>query len=331
MVMTYNAIHYAKGEGIYSRKGMGGFYRSLKDIDLPSYYKSAIIARACTTLKTREKTRRRRIQVRHPKPLKPAVTILGGFFTTVTGKLFVSLGHGEYEMIQLSSYAYGKVSEAGVKLRSLTITPNVVSLFYSKDVKPLSTKTVFGLDRNVKNITFGNVDLVVQVSTSDIPKIYQTTREIVGSFRRDDARIRKKIARKYGKRARHRTNEILHNATNYVVEMSALHGAALALEDLACINKMYRKGNGQGAEFRFRMNAWPHRKACVMIDYKAAWKGVTIIRLTKAETYGTSSNMCAGRTSCAPMRVTCVTQEALGVPGAGLGWIGTSTRQWCCP
>ena len=35
---------------------------------------------------------------------------------------------------------------------------------------------------------------------------------------------------------------------------------AIALEDLTGIRKLYRKGNGQGVDNRFRLNSWPHLK-----------------------------------------------------------------------
>jgi len=56
---------------------------------------------------------------------------------------------------------------------------------------------------------------------------------------------------------------------------------------------MYRRGNSQGADSRFRLNSWPHWKAKKMIVYKAAWRGVTVIQLTKSETYGSSSTCSA--------------------------------------
>jgi IS605 OrfB family transposase len=74
-----------------------------------------------------------------------------------------------------------------------------------------------------------------------------------------------------------------------MVEMGARNGAALTLEDLTNIRKMYRRGGGQGADYRFRLNSWPHGKAYRMLEYKSAWKGLTMIPLTKAETYGSSS------------------------------------------
>jgi IS605 OrfB family transposase len=85
------------------------------------------------------------------------------------------------------------------------------------------------------------------------------------------------------------TNQMLQAATNFMIDTAARSQAALALEDLTDIRKMYAKSNGQGPDYRFRLNSWPHRKAWRMLEYKAAWRGVTTIPLTKSETYGFSS------------------------------------------
>ncbi len=36
LTLTYNAIRFAEENGISNRKGMKGFYRSLKGVELPS-------------------------------------------------------------------------------------------------------------------------------------------------------------------------------------------------------------------------------------------------------------------------------------------------------
>jgi putative transposase len=119
-----------------------------------------------------------------------------------------------------------------------------------------------------------------------VVKIRQTTKEIVRSFRRDDVSIRRTLARKYWRRAGRRTDQILLAATNFILDSAAKNGAALAIEDLTGIGKMYRKGNGQGKDYRFRLNSWPHWKGKRVLEYKAPWKGVTVIQLTKPETTG---------------------------------------------
>jgi putative transposase len=291
LTLTYNAVHFAEVNGISNRRRMKQFYRTLKGDPLPSCYKVAIITRACAIIRSRKKSEKRRVNTKHPNPLRPMVCIISGFFVTAKGRLFIPLRRDKYVDVLLNDHVQQRL--AGKELRSLTMTPDSLSFCYSEEVEPSPVKTVYGVDRNEKNITFGDRDGVVQVDMAKAVTIRQTTREVLGSFRRGDVRVRRRLARKYWKRAEHRTGQMLHAVTNFMVDTCVKNGAALALEDLTGIGKMYRRGSGQGADYRFRLNTWPHRKAKHMLEYKAAWNGVTIVQLNKSDTYGSSSR-CSG-------------------------------------
>jgi len=58
------------------------------------------------------------------------------------------------------------------------------------DIEPIPVMRVYGVDRNEKNITFGDNERVKCVDMGKVVKIRQTTREIVQSFKRDDSRIK---------------------------------------------------------------------------------------------------------------------------------------------
>ena len=45
------------------------------------------------------------------------------------------------------------------------------------------------------------------------------------------------------------------------------------MEELKGIRKLYRKGNGQGKKFRFKLNSWARYKAQSQIEYKSLWNG----------------------------------------------------------
>jgi putative transposase len=285
--LAYNAIHYAKEHGIDNRRGMKGFYRTLKEMRLPSCYKVASITRACAVIQSHKKGEKRGAEVVHPRPLRPVICIISGFFVTMKGRLFVPLRRDEYFDVQLNHHVIQTLE--GKKVSSLTIATNTFLFCYSEDVEQAPVKTVYGVDRNEKNLTFGNKSLVVQIDMNEAVKVRQISREILGSFKRDDVRVRRRLARKYWKRANHRTGQILHAATNWIADSATQNGAALAIEDLTDIRRTYRRGNGQGADYRFRLNSWPHWREKKMIEYKSAWKGVTIIPLKKSETYGSSS------------------------------------------
>ncbi len=287
LTLTYNAIQYAEENKIESRRGMKGFYRTLKDIKLPSCYKLASMTRACAVVRSREKGERRGVRVSHARPLRPVVCIISGFFITMKGRLFIPLRRDKYFDIQLEPYTLKKLADREV--RSLTLTRDSLSLCYSEDIEPAQIRRVYGVDRNEKNIAFGDREKVTVVGMSKLVRVRQTTREIVGSFKRNDVRMRRRLARKYWERANHRGDQLIHAATNYVVDVAAKDGAALAIEDLTGISKLYHRGNRKGAEYRFRLNSWPHWKAKKMLEYKAAWRGVTTIQLTRSDTSGSSS------------------------------------------
>ncbi len=287
LIVTYNAVRYAEESGVDDRKGMRGFYHTLKGMELPSCYKVASMTRACAVVRSRKRSERRGVTVFHPRPLRPMVCVVSGFFITMKGWLFVPLRRDKYFDLQLDPHTLGKLAEG--KVRSLTITPESLSFCYSEDIEPYPVERIYGVDRNEKNITFGDREMVTQVGMAKVVKVSQMTREVVGSFRRNDMRIRRRLARKYWKRANNRADQILHAATNEIVDCAKKNNAALAMEDLTGIGKMYRRGNGQGPDYRFRLNSWPHWKAKKMLEYKAAWRGVTVIPLTKSETYRSSS------------------------------------------
>jgi putative transposase len=111
---------------------------------------------------------------------------------------------------------------------------------------------------------------------------------IVRSFKRNDSRIRKAIASKYGHRRSNRTQHLLHNTTKQVVAQALEMRKAIVLENIEGIRRLYRRGNGQGRQFRGRMNAWSFAEAQRQIEYKAQWSGIPVIRLSRKETQGTS-------------------------------------------
>jgi putative transposase len=291
LILTYNAVHFAEENRVDNRRSMKRFYQTLKSDPLPSCYKVAAIARACAIVRSRGKGEARGAKVKHTKPLRRMVCIISGFFITMKGRLFIPLRRDKYVDVLLNKHVQQTL--VGKELRSLTITPDFLSLCYSEEVGPLPVKTVYGVDRNEKNITFGDRARVIQIDMAKVVAIRQRTREVLRSFRRSDVRVRRRLARKYWKRAEHRTGHILHAGVNFIVKMAINGNAALALEDLTGIREMYHRGSGKGKDYRFRLDSWPHWKAKRMIEYKAAWNRVSIIQLTRSDTYGSSSRCSA--------------------------------------
>ncbi|HLQ21318.1 MAG TPA: transposase [Nitrososphaerales archaeon] len=262
-------------------------YKELSRYRIVSYYKLHAISRAAGILASRKKSIRRGVATKDPYAVRPQLVSSYGF-RVENGVLRVPLGERRYFDIPLNGHTQMVLSEAGLKVRSFTLTASSVSLTVSKEVKEIECTGAAGLDRNLRNLTYGNEERVIQYDLSKAVKIAGTTREILSSFRRNDARIRRMIASKYGRRRRNRINHLLNCATKEIVEEAHEGKEAIVLEDIKGIRKLFARGNGQGGEFRGRMNSWSFGEAQRQIEYKAAWRGVPVIHLTKGETRGTT-------------------------------------------
>lgn len=165
LTMTYNGIAYGRENDIDSRNGMKEFYRSLNGVPLPSCYKVAVRTRACAILKGRRKTANRGKLVSHPKPLRPMICIISGFFITARGRFFIPLRRDKYFDLQLNHHVLARL--AGKKARSVTIGPGSLSFCFSEEVESIPAESVFGVDSNERNMTFGTEDVVTQINLSE--------------------------------------------------------------------------------------------------------------------------------------------------------------------
>jgi putative transposase len=253
----------------------------------PSYYKVCAVSRAAGILSARKKSLRRGIHTKNPYSVRPQIIAYQGF-KIKNGALRIPVGRRSFQCIPLASHTVSVLSDPVVTVRSFTLTPTSLSLCISKEIPQVECAEMIGVDRNLRNLTVGNESWVVQYDLSDTVRIAETTVDIVGSFRRNDSRIRKKVASKYGCRRRNRTQYLLHSVTKRIVAEAYQRGQAIVLENINGIRRVYRKGNGQGPKYRGRMNGWSFGEAQRQLEYKARWVGLPVIHLSRKETRGTS-------------------------------------------
>lgn len=265
-------------------------YHQLSRYDTLTYYKLCAISRAAGVLANRRKSIKRGYRTKDPYMKKSILISCYGFKIVNNEILRIPIGNGQHFNIQLNDYSKRILaSEVGIRIRSFTLTLNHVSICYIKEVKETSCcTTAAGIDRNLENVTVGNSKSITQYNFSKAIQITSNTRDIIKSFKRNDVRIRKKIAAKYGQRKRDRVNHLLHNVSKIIVEQATHQKTALVFEDIRHIRKLYGKGNYQGAHYRGKMNSWPYYELERQIKYKAVWHGISIIQLSKAETRDTS-------------------------------------------
>ncbi|MDA4136522.1 MAG: transposase [Thaumarchaeota archaeon] len=263
-------------------------YGELRRYDgVPSSYKLCAISKAAGILAARKKSIRRGFPTRSPYLSKPLLVSCYGLKIENTS-LLVPLGERRFERVPLNAHTLAVMSQPGVKVHSFTLTERSLSLCIAKEVGELSVEGAVGIDRNLRNVTVGNVEQVIYYDVSKTVEIAENTRSIVRSFRRNDVRVRKQLAEKYGRRRQERVRQILNRVSKTVVLEAKRNRQAIAFENISGIRKLYRKGNGQGRTFRGKMNSWPFHELKRRVEYKAAWEGVAVITLSVKETRGTT-------------------------------------------
>ncbi|MCI0557974.1 MAG: IS200/IS605 family accessory protein TnpB-related protein, partial [Nitrososphaera sp.] len=262
-------------------------FSQLARYDVISYYKLCAISHAAGILANRKKSLKRGIKPRQPYAKRQLLVSCYGFRIT-DNVLRVPLGNKQHFDIPLNSYIRKILSDPILKVRSFTLTADSLSICISKEVAEIECASIEGVDRNLRNLTVGNGDNVVQYDLSKAIDIAENTRSIIRSFKRNDVRIRRKLYQKYGLREKRRVNQLLHSVTKAIVQHAKQGKAAIAFEDIRHIRKLYQKGNYQGRNYRSRLNGWSFAEVRRQIGYKAQWEGVSVIQLSVGETRGTS-------------------------------------------
>ncbi len=266
-------------------------YTSLARYGTPSYYRLTAISRAAGILSARKKSLRRGRETKSPYAHKPLLASCYGF-SIVDGVLRIPLGDRQFEEIPLSRHVLDMLSsEQGLKVRSFILGASTLSICFAKETDVRECASTLGIDRNVGNVTCGNDEDADVYDLTHLADVQQSTGDVIASFGRNDVRIRKRIASKYGRRKRNRTRQFIHSITNDIVAKADREDAAIVLEDIRDIKqKLFRKGDGKGSRTRGNVNGIPWAGEMErQITYKAAWEGIPVIVLTKRETMGTSS------------------------------------------
>ena len=159
--------------------------------------------RATGILPARKKSVSRGYAPKTPYSFKPLLVSCYAFKVRY-GCLQIPVVLGRRIAIPLTDYVCRTISDTGISVRAFTLTPDSLSLCISKDVGEVECAGIVGVDRNLRNLTVGNDDYAVHHDLSRTVRIAETTTRIIGSFKRDDARIRKELSGKHGQRRRDR-------------------------------------------------------------------------------------------------------------------------------
>ena len=294
--MVNDAIRIGLEENVTSLKSLSlKAYHQLSPYDVPSYYKLCAISSATGILRNYRKALRKNANTRTPYARRLVLTTCYGF-KVEEGKLRLPLKAHLYEYLPLNPHTEKVLNDSDLTIQSVTLTERSLSLTFSKETGMIEPRGGIGIDRNLDNVTLADSNEgVVRHDLRRATEVKMQCRETRGHFKRNDVRVRKRIFGKYGQIERDRVLWILHNVSATIVGQAKLNGMAIVMEDIKGIRKLYRKGNGQGNEYRSRMNSWSFYELQRQIEYKANLEGIPVIYVTAR---GTSANcsICGSRT-----------------------------------
>ena len=243
-------------------------YNQLGQYDSPSYYKLCAISRAAGILAARKKSVKRGFQPKTPYAVKPQLVSCYGFKIR-NSLLEIPVARGRRFGIPLTRHTLHMISQPGVKVRSFTLASNSLSLCISRDIPVIRCLSTVRVDRNLRNLTMGNDRETRRYDLSETVRIARVTTDIVGSFKRNDVRIRFALFSKHGARRSYRVSHLLHNVTKRIVGLAVEQRTAIVLENITGIRSLYRRGNGQGRKYGGRVNSWNFGEVQRQIEYEA--------------------------------------------------------------
>jgi putative transposase len=247
-------------------------YPKLNDYKIASAYKNNAISRASGILSNYKKLLKKGKRVRKPYCWKPILTTCYGF-KFKEGSIILP----DKLAIPLNDYVLMKIK--GSEVRSVTVSTRTVSICISQEVQPIECTEILGIDTNLENVTVAGNGSTKRFDMAEISQAKQKYRQVKSHFKRNDARIITKISEKYGKLQADKSMTEIHKITARIVKLARKEKVAIALEDIKGIRKLYRKGSGQGANYRSRLNSWAFGEFQRQIEYKAKSEGLTVIKI----------------------------------------------------
>ena len=181
----------------------------------------------------------------------------------------------------VSQYHRKYLDDHSCSLGSLTLLPDIaIVAFRIEAPAPYAPESVISLDTNERSLdgVLVNDDsgIVVKAEFPDVAMIQQRhndRRRRLQKKKSHDRRTARFLCRREGTREHHRIDYRLHQVANAVLKFAEERRSAIVLEDLKGFKSKRSK------ELNRRLSTWPRRKLHQIIEYKAQWRGVPVIKV----------------------------------------------------
>jgi putative transposase len=197
-------------------------YHQLNGFGLHTWYSLSAIEVATAILKNYRKTKRKRRDVRVPRATKLIAKLGNQGYKVVDGKLRIPIKPREYFYIPLHKRAAQFLSDATLKLGSVTLTACTVSMAFSKTAEIAEPKNYMAYDMNERSIDGVHMkeDGELIVESHDLSRVSEARHGYFERVRRTqtkyagDRRIAKKVQRKWFTNQNNKVNTMLHQVSS---------------------------------------------------------------------------------------------------------------------
>jgi len=190
----------------------------------------------------------------------------------------------------LSDYHRGYLDDPSYTLGSLTVLPDRVIVAFRKEAPtPYVPESALSLDTNERSLdgvfAMGGEVKAVKAEFPEVAVIQQRhhdRRKRLQRKKAHDRRTSRGLCRREGAREHHRIEYRLHQVANSVLAFAENQRSAIMLEDLKGFRPRWNK------ELNRRLSLWPRRELHRIIEYKAQWRGIPVVKVDP----GYSSRTC---------------------------------------
>jgi len=181
----------------------------------------------------------------------------------------------------VSNYHRKYLDDMSLSLGSLTVLSDRVIVAFRKEApKPYVPDSVISLDTNERSLDGVFIEgYAAKAVKADFPEIaiiqqrHHDRRKRLQRKKAYDRRTSQSLCRREGAREHNRIDYRLHEVANSVLKFAEERRSAIVLEDLKGFKSKRSK------ELNRRLSIWPRRKLHQIIEYKAQWKGIPVVKV----------------------------------------------------
>ena len=193
----------------------------------------------------------------------------------IRGGCHVKLG------LVVSQYHRKYLDDDTLTLGSLTLLPDRVIIAFRKEApKAYTPESALSIDTNERSLdgvfVIGDNAAAVKADYRDVSTIQQRhhdRRRRLQKKKSHDRRTARSLCRREGSREHRRIDYRLHHVANAVLSFAERERSAVVLEDLKRFKLISSKGMNR------RLSMWPRRKLHSIIEYKAQWRGIPVVKV----------------------------------------------------